>query len=215
MARRRASVCAVVHTPWARTWRTLLMEYLMITVPIPRIAAFAVFICLASPAVGRAQARVNPQAAALADFSRRVADYLALEKRVTADLPPLKKTDDPVEISGRELAIGAAVRAARAGARQGDVMTSAVAKIFRKDIKAEFRKRTVREQRLMRDQIPNFHPKVNQTYPSTWPLATVPPTLLATLPILPEGLEYRLLSDAMIVRDVKANIIVDFILDVF
>jgi hypothetical protein len=43
----------------------------------------------------------------------------------------------------------------------------------------------------------------------------VPPTVLATLPVLPEGLEYRLLSDALIVRDVKANLIVDFILDVF
>lgn len=187
----------------------------MTTVLISRVAAFAVLACLASPVAIRAQTRVNPQAAALADFTARVSDYLALEKRVTADLPPLKKTDDPAEISGREAAIGVAVRAARATARPGDLLTSAVAKIFRKDIKADFRKRTVREKRLVRDQIPNFHPKVNQTYPSTWPLATVPPTLLAMLPALPEGLEYRLLSDALIVRDVKANIIVDFMLDVF
>jgi hypothetical protein len=135
----------------------------MIAVPIPRVAALALFICIASPAVGAAQTRVNPHAAALADFSRRVTDYLALEKRITDDMPPLKKTDDPAEISGREAAIGVAVRAARAGAHQGDVMTSAVAKILRKVNKADYRTRTAREQRLMRDQIPNFHPKVNQT----------------------------------------------------
>ena len=67
----------------------------------------------------------------------------------------------------------------------------------------------------MRDEIPHFHPKINQTYPSEWPLATFPATLLAKLPELPDGLEYRLLSEALILRDDNANIIVDFILDVF
>ena len=37
----------------------------------------------------------------------------------------------------------------------------------------------------------------------------------AKLPELPDRLEYRLLSEALILRDVDANIIVDFILDVF
>jgi hypothetical protein len=35
------------------------------------------------------------------------------------------------------------------------------------------------------------------------------------MPALPDGLEYRLLSDALILRDVRANLIVDFMLDVF
>jgi hypothetical protein len=68
---------------------------------------------------------------------------------------------------------------------------------------------------MVRDDIPHFRPTVNQTYSSAWPLATFPATLLAELPKLPDGLEYRLLSDALILRDVEANIIVDFILDVF
>jgi hypothetical protein len=165
--------------------------------------------------IGQAQVRVNARAAALADFTGRVTAYLDLEKKVSGDLPPLKKSDDPVEITGREVAIGNAVRAARATARRGDLITDAVSKIVRADIKADFRKRSVRGQKMVRDQIPNFHPKVNQTYPSTWPLATFPPTLLATLPPLPEGLEYRLLSDALIIRAIKSNLIVDFILDVF
>jgi len=149
------------------------------------------------------------------DFDKRITAYLDLQKRVTADLPPLKKTDDPVEISGREVAFGAAIRAARTGVPPGDILAPDIAAYFRKVIKEDFRSRTKQERELIRDEIPTFSPAVNQTYPSDSSLATFPATLLTILPALPEGLEYRLLSNALIIRDVKANIIVDFILDVF
>ena len=111
--------------------------------------------------------------------------------------------------------MGSAIRAAREGARPGDILTPATARVLRQLVKADFRHRPRRERQVMRDEVPNFHPKINQTYPSEWPLATFPATLLAKLPELPDGLEYRLLSDSLILRDVNANIIVDFILDVF
>ena len=66
----------------------------------------------------------------------------------------------------------------------------------------------------MLDEMPHFRPVVNQTYPSNWPLQTFPATLLAELPKLPPELEYRFVSDGLILRDTKANIVVDFILDV-
>ena len=56
---------------------------------------------------------------------------------------------------------------------------------------------------------------INQAYPSASPLATFPATLLEVMPKLPDILEYRLLSEGLILRDVKANIIVDFIPDVY
>jgi hypothetical protein len=123
--------------------------------------------------------------------------------------------DDPTEIVSREGALGNAIRAGRAGARPGDILTPAAARVFRQVIKNDFRYRPQRGQKVILDEIPQFRPKVNQTYPREWPLATFPATLLAALPVLPDGLEYRLLSEALILRDVKANLIVDFILDVF
>jgi hypothetical protein len=167
------------------------------------------------PAVGAAQPRVTQQAAVMADFSARVGAYVDLTKTATQGLPPLKRTDDPTEIVSREVGLGDAIRAGRAGARPGDILTHDTADVFRRIVKADFRRRPRHGQKVMRDEIPHFHPKVNQTYPSEWPLATFPATLLAALPALPDGLEYRLLSEALILRDVKANIIVDFILDVF
>ena len=51
------------------------------------------------------------------------------------------------------------------------------------------------------------------TYPTTLPLETVPGKLLRVLPQLPEVLEYRILGRHLILRDVKANLVVDFVRD--
>ncbi len=165
--------------------------------------------------VGLAQPRANPQALAISEFGKRVTAYLDLTKKLTEGLPALIPTDDPAEISVRETALGEAIRTGRAGAQAGDILTPDVARAFRRVVKNDFRRRPPQARKVMRDEIPNFHPTVNETYPSAWPLATFPATILTHLPPLPDGLQYRLLSDALILHDVKANIIVDFILDVF
>ncbi len=53
--------------------------------------------------------------------------------------------------------------------------------------------------------------KVNAKYPENAPLPTVPPNLLAALPRLPEDLEYRFVRRHLILRDVHADVIVDYI----
>jgi hypothetical protein len=149
------------------------------------------------------------------EFEKRIAGYLELQKKTIANLPALKNTDDPNEITAREVAMGNAVRAARANAKQGDIIVPETAAHLRKLIKEDIQSRTAAEKGTMMDEIPAFQPAVNQTYPSEHPLATFPATLLKIMPTLPEGLEYRLLSNALIIRDIKANIIIDYILDVF
>jgi hypothetical protein len=178
-------------------------------------ASLVVVASLAATATGLAQPPVNAQAKAMVEFKGRVAAYVDLAKTLSDKLPALKQTDDPAEISAREIALGNAIREGRAAARPGDILTRETAQIFRKIVKADFRRRSQQRQKLVLAEIPHFHPRVNQTYPSEAALATFPSTLLNALPALPEGIEYRLLSEALILHDVKANIIVDFILDVF
>jgi len=179
------------------------------------VVTVAILASLAGTTTSAADRRVDAQGSSVADFNKRVTAYVELTKRATQGLPRLTRTDVPSEITTREGQLGAAIRVARASARPGDVLTSGVARVFRQVIKDDFRHRPRHGQKVMRDEVPHFHPKVNQTYPGEWPLATFPATLLAKLPELPDGLEYRLLSEALILRDVSANIIVDFILDVF
>ena len=170
---------------------------------------------LALPIEAAAQAPANRDATAVADYQKRIAAYVELHDKVAASLPPLKGTDDSLEIAAREIALGNAIRVARAKARRGDIFESEIARVFRRVLKADFRSRSRAERFVMMDEIPNFRPRVNQTYPSIWPLATFPASLLEVMPALPEVLEYRLLSESLILRDVKANIVVDFMLDVY
>jgi hypothetical protein len=177
--------------------------------------AVAIAAVLALGVQGVAQTPANRDATAIADYQKRVAAYVELHNKVADSLPPLKGTDDSVEIATREMALADAIRAARAKARRGDIFASEVARVLRRVLKADFRSRSRAERFVMMDEIPNFRPRVNQTYPSIWPLATFPASLLEVMPALPEVLEYRLLSESLILRDVKANIVVDFMLDVY
>jgi hypothetical protein len=52
---------------------------------------------------------------------------------------------------------------------------------------------------------------VNAPYPPNVPYTTLPPALLLRLPTLPDGLEYRFVGRALILRDVDAALIVDFL----
>jgi len=52
---------------------------------------------------------------------------------------------------------------------------------------------------------------VNGRYPDTIPLSSVPPQILKALPPLPEELEYRFIQNSLILLDVHAHIIVDYL----
>ena len=52
---------------------------------------------------------------------------------------------------------------------------------------------------------------VNASYPSAAPLSTVPPTVLLTLPILRKEVEYHFVNRDLVLLDVEANLILDFI----
>lgn len=53
--------------------------------------------------------------------------------------------------------------------------------------------------------------QINQSYPEQVALQSTPPTLLANLPELPKGLEYRILGRELILRDSDANLVVDYV----
>ena len=95
---------------------------------------------------------------------------------------------------------------------QGDFFTPPIAKEFRRLIGIAFQDR--RERRIMKS-LAHAEPvegqlKVNASYPPV-PLQSMPPTLLANLPELPSSLDYRIVGHALVLRDVQANLVLDFI----
>ena len=53
--------------------------------------------------------------------------------------------------------------------------------------------------------------QVNAVYPENVPLQSTPPSILINLPKLPPELDYRIVGHNLVLRDVGANIIVDYI----
>jgi len=156
---------------------------------------------------------VNPDAKLLQDFTKRVDDYVTLQRKLERESPPPKPTTDQARIEASKDALAVRIRAARDNARQGDIFSPEIAALFRKLMHPEMKGADGKEaKQTVRDEAPAaIALKVNAEYPENQPLPTVPPNLLAALPRLPKELEYRIVNNDLILRDVHANLIVDFI----
>jgi hypothetical protein len=143
----------------------------------------------------------------VADFSTRVWDYFELRSELEKGLPALTATDDPAEIRRAIRARAKRIRAARAGAREGDMFTPTISVEFRKALILEMDANTWAA--IMDDNPGEFSHQINGTYPEGKPFSTVPPNILAALPRLPEDIEYRFLGRHLILLDTRANLILD------
>jgi hypothetical protein len=182
-----------------RTAVALLFSVLSISLPVGQLVA-----------AERAQATpVNPHAQALVEFKKRVDTYLELRRAVTHKYPEVKETGDPAKIHDREVALGKGIAMARVNAKSGDIFAP-VSRQLLTIVEKDWNARSAADQRAILAEVPKgLVLKVNQPYPPNIALATVPPTLLAQLPMLPEELEYRLVDRRLLLRDRDANVIVD------
>jgi hypothetical protein len=184
---------------------------------IARHTTALALLALAAPGRGglvAAQDRVNPRAAADAAFVARAEAYVALRDKVAGGLAKLDETKDPGEITRRTVALGEAVRRARPDAAEGAVFGDTAAHV-RAVVRRDWSQRAAADRRGLREDMPtSVTLAVNAPYPPTAPLATMPPALLAALPTLPDTLEYRLAGRSLVLRDQRANLIVDLVRDV-
>jgi hypothetical protein len=192
-----------------RKARDLKLSPTMTTSCCSKFAAISAIQLVCGMIVTSAQTPANPQAEAIARFSDRVAAYVALQKKVEGTLPSQKQTADPAQIKTRLESLANAVRTARPNAKAGDCFDGA-ADQFRRIIQEDASERSVRDAFAAMQEVPTrTPPHVNADYPESAALATVPPLILNKLPRLPEGIEYRFMGRDLILRDTKANLIVD------
>lgn len=154
----------------------------------------------------------NPDAAALDDFQKRIQAYVEIHQKAEAGLPALPRESTPQQIDQHQRRLGDLIREARASARRGDVFTPASQAVIRRVLQRVFSGEAGAALRagIMDENPVGLKLTVNQRYPDEVPLSTMPPELLEELPKLPEELEYRFVGDRLIVMDVHAHLIVDF-----
>lgn len=169
----------------------------------------------AASAAPDGQPGTNAQGAATLEFQDRVTAYLKIHNQAEGKVPGLKRTDDPQEIADREALLAKAIQTLRAGAKIGEVFAPEYQPYFIKIVQDDFAARPAADRKAIINELPKtMKVDVNTVYPTTIALATFPAGLLRKLPNLPSELEYRLVGRSLILRDVKANLIVDILRDV-
>jgi hypothetical protein len=160
---------------------------------------------------------VNADAKALAGFMERVNEYVALHQKLEDTLPDLSKDSTPKEIDQHQRALGKMIQDARRGAKQGDLFTPESQVVIRRLLERVF---GGPDGPALKASIMDENPgiatlKVNDRYPDTVPLSTIPPQVLQGLPKLAEEMEFRFVGNSLILMDVHAHNIADFIPNAF
>jgi hypothetical protein len=188
----------------------------MIRNPLAAIV-LSISVVVSTPAVAQqGTASANPDAVTQQEFKKRIDAYLTLHKSAVKDVGSLKQTNDPAEIKATQNALAQRIAAARADAKPGDIFTPEISKRFRELLAPQLKGEDGRDAKaIVKDDAPPAVPfKVNMPYPVGKPLPTVPANLLLNLPPLPKEVEYRIIDKHLILRDVEANMIVDYMLNV-
>lgn len=162
---------------------------------------------------------VNPDAGLIADFKKRVDEYVALRNKAESSAAvDLKEQSKPSEIVVAEKSLAERVRSQRTGAKAGDMFTPATQAMFRRLLKPPLAKGAdaADNKAIIKDDAPapkEVPFKINAEYPKETPLSTVPPDVLLTLPALPEDVQYRFAGKHLLLYDAKANLIIDYMLN--
>ena len=180
---------------------------------LPAVTLTLAIVPLQSPGT-----RVNPSAATLADFVKRVEVYVDLHKKAEDTLPKLPKEANPQQLDQHERGLAVLIQAARKGAKQGDLFTDEMKHMVRRLLKPVFAGTEgahVRAEILDNENKSKVVLTPNGRYPDEIPVSTVPPQVLASLPKLPEELEYRFVRQNLILFDPHAHIIPDWVPQAF
>lgn len=146
-------------------------------------------------------------------FEQRAKAYAKMREQLEAQLPKLSKEAKPEEIETHKKQFQERVRAARMGAKQGEVFTPEAATFIRAIIKDEFKGKDRIELRdtVLRESENKAVPlRVNYPYPESQELLEMPATLLMRLPQLPKQVRYRFVGPNLLLVDRENGLIVDY-----
>ena len=154
-----------------------------------------------------------PHDAVLAEFAVRVQYYMDVRDLAAATVPAQTVTPHPAEIRRISDALAVAIRTVRVDARQGDIFTPRIAMAFRAAIGSGCHDEYTELLAIFSEELtsPLPAPVVHGRWPMGVPVPTMPPDLLAALPRLPPGLQYRFVNRDLVLIDIDANLIVDFV----
>lgn len=179
-------------------------------------------VVLASPSLTSApgstpQADTLFQIVAMRHFQLNLDHYMTLKQKALATVSAPGFPARPHALLARTRALASAIRTLRPAAHPGDIFTADVRSAFRLMVAYSMAVNgdttACMIARAREDAVPcDVYPEVNEPFP--WQRgAMMPPYLLATLPSLPAGLQYRIVERDLILLDLDSNLVVDILKD--
>ena len=181
----------------------------------PFVAALAALMILGAGAAATAQLQ-SPESDAIRQFTAATREYAWQHRRLENRLAPLEVNSNPDTINRLVQEMAAAVRAARPDARQGDLFTDALGAALRHRIAAALAADGFTPGDVVTAEAAEgidaslVTLKVNGAFPWIYASAMFP-GVLSALPELPPELQYRLVGGTLVLIDVHAGLIVDFL----
>ena len=161
----------------------------------------------ATPQVPAVEFTVEVLGSKTAEFSAKMDEYARLRTKLQEGLPALEVTANPLDIQRAERLLAERIRKARAGAGRHDIFTDDSRRAFRQMLRPVTTAATCE---FLKDDNPGeWGWQVNAEYPKQHPVSSVPPSMLAVLPRLPEDVFYRFLDTDLILHDTRANVMLD------
>jgi len=158
-------------------------------------------------------ASVPAESAAIKQFDDAIAKYMAMRNKLRSEVTGPVKDSSSTQVTDASDALAGAIQRARQNAHAGSIFAEPVATVIKRRIAD-----TVRTEKLAPvladiddEGAPSLAPKVHLRLPVSAQMATMPPALLKVLPALPKELEYRILGRYLVIRDVDASLILDYI----
>lgn len=187
---------------------------------IPALAATAL---MAATAVVTArgpvaqETKVNADAAAIADFMKRVDDYATLHHKVESMLKEPSQDGRPEAVVEHQREFAKLMQKERQYAKAGDIVTKPMRNVVRRLLASVFRSPDGRDikRSILDTYTGNVILHVNSTYPDNLPYSTVPLPILQGLPALPDALQYRFLGPRLLLIDPHGRLVVDIVEKVF
>ena len=175
---------------------------------------FAIFAAAAHGASAQGPtAAAADEKAAVVQFEVAIADYMKLRQRLRSEITGPVPGSTAIDLNRASDALAAAIQRARSGAREGSIFRVPVSIVFKRRVDEVVRLDNLGPTLAdIDDEAPTIKtPAIHLRFPSASQMATMPPSLLAALPELPKELEYRIVGQYLVLRDVDAALILDFI----
>ena len=167
---------------------------------------------LAATGLGQ-QATAPANEKAFAEFQAAIADYMKLRQRLRNEITGPVAGSTAVELNRASDSLAAAIQRARASARVGNIFAVPITVAFKHRVDEVVRQDNLAPLlAIIDDEPPTIKtPAIHLRFPAASQMATMPPSLLAALPELPKELEYRIVGEYLVLRDVDAALILDYI----